>query len=105
MVDRMAELFADRDALALVVPAEGTRAKREYWKSGFYHIARKANVPIVLGTLDFSRKRAIVGPVVYPTGNIRKDMDVIRAFYADKVGKRHEHFTPPRLREEDESGG
>lgn len=105
MVDRMAELFDEADELVLTVPAEGTRGKREYWKSGFYHIAVRAKVPIALGYLDFGRKESGIGPLVYPTGNIRKDMDIIRAFYADKRGLKHELFTPPRLREEDESGG
>lgn len=105
MVDRMAEMFAESDAMVLMVPAEGTRGKREYWKSGFYHIARRANVPIALGFLDFDRKQAGIGPLVYPTGDIRKDMDVIRAFYESRMALRPELFTPPRLREEDETGG
>lgn len=105
MVDRMAELFAASDELVLMVPAEGTRSKRDYWKSGFYHIARRANVPIALGFLDFDRKQAGVGPLVYPTGDYRQDMDVIRAFYTARMAMRPEQFTAPRLREEDEGGG
>lgn len=103
MVDRMVELFEQNDELVLTVPAEGTRGKGSYWKSGFYHIARRAGVPIGLGYLDFGRKRSGIGPLVHPTGDIRKDMDVIRAFYADIVGKKPELFTVPRLREEDEA--
>lgn len=105
MVDRMVELFAEQDALALAVPAEGTRGKGTYWKSGFYHIASRANVPIALGFLDFTRKRGGIGPLLMPTGDIRRDMDQIRAFYADIGPHRPENFTPPRLREEDETSG
>lgn len=103
MVDRMVELFEENDELVLTVPAEGTRGKGSYWKSGFYHIARRAGVPIALGYLDFGRKQSGIGPLVYPTGDIVRDMDVIRAFYADIVGKKPELFTVPRLREEDEA--
>lgn len=105
MVDRMVELFAQNDELVLTVPAEGTRGKGEYWKSGFYHIARRAGVPIALGYLDFARKRGGIGPLVYPTGDVKRDMDTIRAFYRDIGPLKPENFTLPRLREEDETSG
>ena len=101
IVQAMADDFRNFEALALTVPAEGTRTRVEYWKSGFYHIAHKAQVPIVLGYLDYKRKRGGFGKSVMPTGDIRADMDVIRAFYADKVGKFPEEFGPVRLKEED----
>jgi 1-acyl-sn-glycerol-3-phosphate acyltransferase len=101
LVKQMVEEFARRDRFALVVPAEATRARVEYWKSGFYHIAREAGVPIVMGYLDFARRRGGFGPAFHPTGDVRADMDRIRAFYADKTGKHPELFAPPRLREED----
>ena len=52
------------------------------WKTGFYHIATGANVPIVLGYLDYRRKVGGIGPVVHPTGNLEEDMKIIRGFYA-----------------------
>lgn len=106
IVQQMAEDLNKFQELALTVPAEGTRKRVEYWKSGFYHIATQANVPIVLGFLDYKRKRGGFGPAVMPTGDMRADMDVIRAFYADKQGKYPENFGPVRLREEvaDDSG-
>ena len=100
MVDQMADLFAEHDELALVVPAEGTRSRRPYWKSGFYHIASKAGVPIVPGFLDYARKRGGFGEPIVPSGDLKADMDRIRAFYADKVGKFPAKFGPVRLREE-----
>jgi 1-acyl-sn-glycerol-3-phosphate acyltransferase len=100
-VTAMAKEFAARDRFALVVPSEATRSWAPYWKSGFYHIARQAEVPIVLGFLDYRRRRGGFGPSLLPTGNVAKDMDVIRAFYADKVGKHPEQFGPVRLREEE----
>lgn len=100
-VDQLAGLFAEHPGLVLTVPAEGTRSRTEYWKSGFYHIAAKAQVPIVCGYLDYARKRGGFGFVLEPSGDLRADMDRIRAFYADKTGKYPELFGPVRLREEE----
>ncbi len=86
--------------MALAVPVEGTRGYVPHWKSGFYPIARTAGVPIVLGYLDYARRRGGFGPALYPTGDIRHDMDRIRAFYADKVGKYPDRFGAVRLKEE-----
>jgi 1-acyl-sn-glycerol-3-phosphate acyltransferase len=103
IVQAMAEDLKNYDELALTVPAEGTRSRVEYWKSGFYHIAVQAGVPIVPGYLDYKLKRGGFGDPIMPTGDIKADMDKIRAFYADKVGKYPENFGPVRLREEDQA--
>ena len=100
MVAQATHRFATAQDLALVVPAEGTRGAVEHWKSGFYHIARGAEVPIVLGYLDYARRRGGFGPSLVATEDVRKDMDQIREFYADKVGKHPDQFAEPRLREE-----
>lgn len=100
LVAQAAETFARASDLALVVPAEGTRGYTEHWKSGFYHIARRARVPIVFGYLDYARRRGGFGPAFEPTGDVKRDMDRIRAFYADKVGKYPECFGPVRLADE-----
>lgn len=102
-VKKLADLFEEHGNLVLAVPAEGTRGRVEHWKSGFYHIAREARVPVVCGYLDYARRRGGFGLVIEPTGDLRGDMDAIRAFYADKVGKYPEKFGPVRLREEMET--
>ena len=79
--------FHQRDRLILVVPPSGTRKRVLYWKTGFYHIANGAGVPIVLGFLDYRRKVGGFGPTVQPTGNIDADMALIRNFYRDISGK------------------
>lgn len=104
-VEQLAGLFDDHERLVLTVPAEGTRGRVEHWKSGFYHIARLADVPIVCGYLDYSRKRGGFGLVLQPTGNMREDMDAIRAFYADKHGLYPEKVGPVRLRNEEGTNG
>ncbi len=103
LVENLAGLFDEYDELGLVVPAEGTRARVEHWKSGFYHIARKADVPIIMSFLDYDRKVGGFGAAFHPTGNVPEDMDQVRAFYADKLGKFPELFGPVRLVEEEAS--
>ena len=101
VVQQMTRVFAERETLCLTVPPEGTRGHVPYWKSGFYHIARGAQVPVVLGYLDYARKRGGFGPEFQLTGDIPADMERIRIFYADKLGKFPACFGKVRLREED----
>ena len=84
----------------LGLAAEGTRSRREYWKSGFYRIAQQTGLPITLAFLDAPSRTVGWGPTFHPSGDVRADMDRVREFYADKTGFRPEGFTPPRLREE-----
>jgi len=102
LVTAMARTFDEHEELGLVVPAEGTRSHVEYWKSGFYHIARAAEVPIVMSYLDYTKKTGGFGPAFFPSGDVRKDMDAIRAFYHGKQGKFPALFGHVRLREERE---
>jgi 1-acyl-sn-glycerol-3-phosphate acyltransferase len=101
-VEWAAGLFALDPRLVLGVPPEGTRGKVEHWKSGFYHIARGASVPIGLGYLDYTRRVTGIGGFVTPTGDVRADMDRVRAFYRGVSGKYPDLQGVPRLREEDE---
>jgi 1-acyl-sn-glycerol-3-phosphate acyltransferase len=101
VVGQMVEHFENNESLVLMVPAEGTRSHVGYWKSGFYHIARGANVPVVLSYLDFGKKVGGVGPAIELTGDFRADMDTIREFYFDKEGFHPEKVGVIRLREED----
>ena len=78
--------------LQLVVPPEGTRDKTRYWKTGFYHIAATAGVPILLSYMDYRRKCTGIGPVFVPTGDIDADMVRIKAFYAPFQGKNAGQF-------------
>lgn len=87
VVAQCIEDFKQREEKLLMVPPSGTRKKVLYWKTGFYHIARGAGVPIVMGFLDYRRKRGGIGPVFHPTGNIDRDMETIYAFYRDISGK------------------
>jgi 1-acyl-sn-glycerol-3-phosphate acyltransferase len=99
LVEDLARVFASRESLFLALAPEGTRALRTHWKSGFYRIAQAAKVPICMGYLDYARKRGGLGPCFNP-GDLKADMDDVRAFYQDKIGKFPALFTPPLLKEE-----
>ncbi len=99
-VAQIAELFCTPDPVVLVFPAEGTRGRVPHWKSGFYHVARQAQVPVVLGFLDYARKCGGFGPEAMMTGNLEGDMDHLRAFYDGIIGRHPEMQGPIRLREE-----
>jgi 1-acyl-sn-glycerol-3-phosphate acyltransferase len=101
MVAQVVERFAEIDRLFLVIPPSATRHKAAHWKSGFYHIARGAGVPILCTFLDYTRKVGGIGPVVTPSGDVRADMDRIRAFYAGIEGRYPQNQTPIYLPEED----
>lgn len=103
VVKDMIDAFERDDELVLVIPPEGTRRRSDTWRSGFYHIARGANVPVVPGYLDYGRKCAGLGPAIHLTGDVKADMDKIRAFYAGVAarGLVPDHVGPIRLRDED----
>jgi 1-acyl-sn-glycerol-3-phosphate acyltransferase len=99
-VQQMVDLFDSVDELALSVPPEGTRKRMPHWKSGFYRIALEAKVPLMLGFLDYGRKRGGFGRALMLTGDVKKDMDAVREWYADKTGLHHELFGPVVLETE-----
>jgi len=81
------ELYKERNKLILAIAPEGTRSRTSHWKSGFYVIARKANVPIVLGSMDYPTKQIKIGMALMPSGNIDDDFERIREFYRGTIGK------------------
>ncbi|MCL3861351.1 1-acyl-sn-glycerol-3-phosphate acyltransferase [Actinotalea sp. K2] len=89
------------EGFVLVLAAEGTRARTDHWKSGFYRIALETGLPLTLGFIDGPTRTTGSGDTFVVTGDVRADMDRIRAFYADKRGVRPERVSTPRLREED----
>ncbi|MDT9591945.1 1-acyl-sn-glycerol-3-phosphate acyltransferase [Nocardioides zeae] len=91
---------ADDEAFLLGIAAEGTRGPGEYWKSGFYRISQQTGIPVTLAFLDVPSRTVGWGPTFELTGDVRADMDRLRAFYADKRGFRPENAIEPRLRSE-----
>ncbi|MDT0203821.1 1-acyl-sn-glycerol-3-phosphate acyltransferase [Nocardioides sp. AE5] len=99
VADLAAQAEAD-DHFVIVLAAEGTRSKSEFWKSGFHRLARQTGLPVSFGFLDGPSRTIGMGPTLEMTDDVRADMDKVRAFYADKRGLRPEGRTEPRLREE-----
>ena len=87
LVQQMVTVYQQSAQLVVAIPPEGTRQRVKEWKTGFYHIACGAQVPIVLAYMDYAHKVCGFGPVFYPTGDIVADMPRIQDFYRDKVGK------------------
>ncbi|MBT3530581.1 MAG: glycerol acyltransferase [Gammaproteobacteria bacterium] len=83
--------YNENEDLVVLVPPEGTRKKVAKWKTGFYHIAQNAKVPILMGYVDAGKKEAGIADYYYPSGNLEQDMEEILAFYANKKGLRAEN--------------
>ena len=78
--------------LQLVMAPEGTRGKTRQWRTGFYHIAQGAGLPIVLSYLDYGQRRVGIGPVIQPSGDVDGDLAAIKAFYAPMRGRNAQQF-------------
>ncbi|MBU1250777.1 MAG: 1-acyl-sn-glycerol-3-phosphate acyltransferase [Actinobacteria bacterium] len=100
VVSEVLERIRSGDVFGLVVTPDGTRKGHSHWKSGFYRIAREADLPVTLGYVDRTTMTTGLGPTIELTGDVPHDMDRIRAFFADKSGARPEHRVEPRLRDE-----
>ncbi|QQR96982.1 MAG: 1-acyl-sn-glycerol-3-phosphate acyltransferase [Sphingobacteriales bacterium] len=92
-VEAMANLFKENEELHIMVTPEGTRSLRTEWKTGFYHTAKLAGVPILCGYLDYEKKIAGIGKIIFPSDNMEADLRAIMAFYKDIKGKYPEKFS------------
>lgn len=87
-VEQTVRLFEEKKIFRLAIAPEGTRQKVDTWKTGFYHIAHQAKVPIVRMALDYKNRTVKIAPPFYTTGDIEKDMLGIRSFYKGIKGKK-----------------
>lgn len=95
MVDRIIQIFHEHEHMIIALAPKGTRRKTSYWKTGFYHIAAGAGVPMVLAFIDYRSRTCGIGPVLNPTGDMEADMEKIRSFYSGITGKYPGMMTPP----------
>lgn len=86
-VQAMAKLFDSETEFRLQLAPEGTRKKVDKWKTGFYYIAKEANVPIIMFTLDFGNKQSKVSEPFYPTDDVEADFKFMRSFFEGVKGK------------------
>jgi 1-acyl-sn-glycerol-3-phosphate acyltransferase len=89
--------FDSHDQMMLLVAPEGTRARSERWKSGFWRMAEAANVPVIFSFIDGATKRTGLGPTVYVNGDPEALMVQAREFYADKHGLKPSNAGPVEL--------
>jgi 1-acyl-sn-glycerol-3-phosphate acyltransferase len=86
-VDAIAKVFETKDVFRLAIAPEGTRKKVTEWKTGFYYIAMKANVPIIPVAFDFGKKEVTISQPFFPTGNIESDFKILEQYFIGIVGK------------------
>ncbi|HAI85258.1 MAG TPA: hypothetical protein DCL43_16485 [Chitinophagaceae bacterium] len=92
LVQDIVSLFEQHEKLMLMIATEGTRNRVDKWKTGFYHVALQAKVPVLLGYLDYAKKEAGFGPLLYMTGDAVADAKAIKDFYRNIQGKYPEKF-------------
>lgn len=92
LVDQMVQAFKSSKKFHLAITPEGTRKPNPHWKKGFYYIALKAGVPIVLVGIDYPSKTISATKAVMPSGDIEKDMREIKLYYKNFTGKHPENF-------------
>ncbi|MFO1282618.1 MAG: 1-acyl-sn-glycerol-3-phosphate acyltransferase [Burkholderiales bacterium] len=97
-VGQMRAALEAHDDFRLVIAPEGTRSRTDHWKSGFWHLARAARVPIGLGFIDYARREVGIGAWIDATDDAAADMARIADFYADKTAARPALAGPVRLR-------
>ena len=81
MVSQIAAEFGRHERFGVAIFPEGTRKFVSQWKTGFYQIAMQAGVPIQPGVLDYETKSFVFGPLLYPSGDIEKDIEALRPFF------------------------
>lgn len=90
LVDAVVDIFNSKRSFSIALAPEGTRSKVKRIKTGFYHIAKKANIPIYLVAFDFVHKRAVIKDPFFPTKNILADFEYIITFFSSIKGKNPE---------------
>lgn len=90
-VEAVVDIFNSKDRLAIAMAPEGTRSRVDKLKTGFYHIARLAEIPMILTKFDFGNKELVFSPPVYTTEDQDKDFQLIYDFFKGVQGKNPEN--------------
>ena len=97
LIEELTEALRSREWMWLALSPEGTRRRLDHWRSGFYRLARAADVPVGLGFIDFATRRIGVSGYLTLTGDEAADMARIAAAYAGMRGKKPGQESPIRL--------
>ena len=92
LTEQIAQQFNGRERFSIAITPEATRKRNEDWKKGFYYIALKANVPIVLAYIDYRKKEVGLSQVVTPTGKYDEDILIIKNFYRNVTARHPQNF-------------
>jgi len=92
VVEDTVRIIRNAPSFVLALAPEGTRKRAPNWRTGFYHVAAGAGLPIVLGFFDYQRKEVGFGPPIWPSGDLEQDLERIQAFYRTKPGKYPANF-------------
>jgi len=92
VIKPLVEIFHKSHKFCIIITPEGTRARTENWKKGYYVIATAAQVPILLGYIDYSEKVCCISKILHPTGNYEEDFKIIQDYYRGRKGRHPERF-------------
>jgi 1-acyl-sn-glycerol-3-phosphate acyltransferase len=92
IVDQVVDIFNREEEFKLAITPEGTRKKVKEWRTGFYHIARMANIPLILSAMDWGRKEVRFSAPFYPGDDMEEDMRKIKHYFSDATGRFHSQY-------------
>ncbi len=98
LTEKIAEKLIKSDDLIIMIAPEGTRKPAKRWRKGFYQMALKANVPIILSFIDYKKKECGILDIIYPTGDYEKDLEKIISYYKDISPKYPQNFILPEIK-------
>jgi len=98
LVNIIVERFNLKEEYIFLVAPEGTRSKTKFWKAGFYYIAKKVNVPIVLGFIDYPSKSLGFNQSFFPSEKLEDDIQLLKDFYNSKNGLYPEKYGEPKFK-------
>ncbi len=93
LTDQIATAAKDADTFRLCITPEGTRKLQPQWKNGFYYIALKADIPILLFGLDYKRRLLCCTKMVQPTGDLEHELPEIKRYFENFTGRHPKQFT------------
>ncbi len=97
MVGFTASKYSSKDALMLAIAPEGTRKSSPAWKTGFYWIAHRAGVPLIMVSFDYGKKEVVILGSFTPTGNIEQDLPLIIGSFKGMVPRHPDRLSAPLL--------
>jgi 1-acyl-sn-glycerol-3-phosphate acyltransferase len=93
LINQLVRLLKESDDFILTITPEGTRKKTKNWKNGFYFISEQADIPIVIGKIDYKKKELTIVGILEKTGNAEADMKKLKSYYDGVTAKYPENFT------------